>query len=218
MRFLTLTVLVSLIAPGPSMAVPPESSKIPPMQLERITELLVKSDRAYWAGEVKTGSERAKEALRLAASLEPELLHPIGSLNEKKERAILLLELGCAARSEGQPALAKHYLETSLKLFQETSGHQEPKVADVLMKLADIHLAEGHRELWQSLLDQALEIRLDVYGPHHPDVAYVWSLLGTQTEADGDLAAAEAYFRKALTSLQNSQPPTDQDLGFAYLE
>lgn len=218
MRVLTLAVLLSLVAPGPSVAESPGSSEIPPTQLKRITELLAEAKRSYQDGEVKTGSDHYKEALRLAASLEPELLKPTGSINDQKARATLLLELGLAARSEGQPALALRYLETSLKLLQETSGRQEPKLADVLMKLADLHLSHGDRELWRTLLNQALEIRIDIYGPHHPNVAYVWSLLGTQTEADGDLEAAEAYFRKAVTALEKSQPPTDRDLGFAYVE
>lgn len=218
MRILTLTVLLSLVAPGPFVAEPPASSEILPTKLERISELLATAERKFREREYEASADLEREALRLAARLEPELLQPTGSINDQKARAQLLLELGQTAYIRNQDTVAQRYLETSLKLFQETSGRQEPKVADVLMKLADLHLSHDRPELWQTSLDRALKIRLDVYGPNHPDVAWVWTLRGTHAEADGDLAAAEEYFRRAVTALEKSQPPTAQELGFAYRE
>lgn len=218
MRILTLVILLALSTPGPSVSEPQTASEIVPTKLERITEILASGKLLYLDGEVKAGSDHYKEAVRLAMNLEPKLLQPTGSLNEQKARADLLLELGRAARSEGQPEIAQRYLDKSLELFQQTSGRQEPKIADVLMELADLHLRHGRRELGETLTDRALEIRIELYGPYHPDVAYIWALRGTQAKIDGDLAAAEEYFRRAVAAQEKSQPPTDNLLGHLYME
>lgn len=218
MRILTLLAFLSLVAPGPSVAESPGATEIPATKLERISELLSASERTFREHDYEASADLDREALRLAASLEPELLQPTGSINDQKARAQLLFELGQTAYIRNQDAVAQRYYETSLKLFQETSGRLEPKVADVLMKLADLHLSHGDRELWRTLLDRALEIRLGLYGPYHPDVAYIWGLRGNQARIEGDLETAEENFRRAVTALEKSQPPTDSFLGSLYLQ
>lgn len=214
MRLLSIALVLVIVGPWSGEASEPQDRPL----AEQVEEALRAAEVAYQEGQVETGSRLAREALRLAVSLEPAILRPPANLNERKARADLLLNLGDAALHEGWYDTARRFLETSLELYRQTSGQQEPKQADVLLALAALDARTGRSEQWRSSVEQALEIRVDTYGENHPKVAYIWGLLGTKAETDGDLGAAKKYFRRALESLESSQSSTARDLGFAYLD
>lgn len=218
MRFLSLSLwFVLLTAPAAHSQQIQTNAEVPDGQIDQLQALLTTAQRAYGAGDIDTGYDRAEAALSLAKDMEPPLLQAPRSASERLARANLLLELGRTARIQDEDADARRYLETSLELYESSSGVQQPKLADVLISLGGLAYERGELDTWQALMHRALENRMEVFGKYHPKVAEVLGILGTEKEQSGELAAAEDYFRRAVTSLKKSQPPTDLDLGFAYL-
>ncbi len=218
MRILSLTLWIVLVtAPAAAAQQLHTAEPTQDAQIEQLESLLETSKRAYSAGEIEIGYAEAEAALLLAKVLEPALLQPPDSASEQLARADLLLELGKTARIQDDDTRARRYLNASLELYERSSGHQQPKLADVLIILSGLAYEEGQLEPWRTMMNRALKIQIDAFGKYHPKVAQTLGILGTEREQVGDLAAAEDYFRRAVTALEESQPPTDLELGFAYL-
>lgn len=201
-----------LLTPAAATLEPPAS------MLEEIEESLAVSDVAYREGDLKRGWEVTTQALRLAVAMEEELLRSPATATERLARAELLLELAKVAIGRPEQEVAEPFLQKSIELYRESTGQGAPEVADALLTLADLRFREGRPNAWRKLVDEALAIRVRAYGEHHPAVADVWSLLGTEAEAGGDLVGAETYFRRAVAALEVSGSPTAEGLGLAYLE
>ncbi len=185
-------------------------------QLAELSETLEALKNAYDGGEFKTFDEQSKAVLALAVAVEEHLLTTPETVSGKLHRAEQLHRLGVVAKLKDELERAGRYLRHSLALYEQASGRANPKIADVLVALSDVHLSEDQMDLWQELVERALAIRLEAYGRHHPKVAEIWRLRGHLARIQGNFADAESFFRKAIESLEKSVPPTHEDLAHAW--
>jgi CHAT domain-containing protein/tetratricopeptide (TPR) repeat protein len=108
------------------------------------------------------------------------------------EQAKALLEAGRYA--QGVP-----YAEQALALREAALGGMEPRVADCLNLLGELHGRQADLARAEPLFQRALAIREAALGKEHPAVASSLTMLGEAYWVRGLYSQAEPLFQRALT-------------------
>lgn len=117
-----------------------------------------------------------------------------------------LMTLATIHLKDGRLATAGALAERALASLGN-SGNAEKKVqtilnqANLLMLLALTEQAQGQTEQATKLTSEALSLRSDRLGPHHPDVAHALYQLGNIAADEKRLEKAESYITQALDRL-----------------
>ncbi len=107
----------------------------------------------------------------------------------------------------GKYPQAHEQYKISADLFSQNPEHISAEHATSLHMLA----LTRHHDIAIDGIYEALEIRLDILGPKHPDIAQSYQTLGNIFLQQKDSIRAKKYFKKALTIIQaQGQPKTLQ--------
>jgi tetratricopeptide (TPR) repeat protein len=141
----------------------------------------------------------AEPLLRSALVTKQKLLGP-----RDPSVALTLAELGDLELIRGRPLTARHLLLRALEIT-ETPGAEDARLAAMLYRLGQVHLALGELENAERSSVRATEIFERVNGPHHVTTAQTLVSLGhiarqkrRYTEADALLERAQEGFTRSL--------------------
>lgn len=112
--------------------------------------------------------------------------------------------LARALDRQGKVREARGHYEEAVRLWIETIGPSNPRVADALQGLATTLMETGHLEYARQFFGQALEIRANAFGSMHPlvaDTLFGQASLLARTEQYGE---ALRLFQQALAIRQTS--------------
>jgi tetratricopeptide (TPR) repeat protein/predicted Ser/Thr protein kinase len=84
--------------------------------------------------------------------------------------------------------------------------------ADLAYYVGSTHVQKGVYDLARDAYEQALALRIKLYGEDHPDVAQVHNGLGAALLRKGDLAGAAEHFKKAIAIREKVLGATHPDV------
>ena len=134
----------------------------------------------------------ARKAQRINQALFPDN-------HEKIAAGLHLLGKGYEGQEEYQKAYSQY--DQSREMYELLFGKQHGLVATELMGMASCLYALGQSIKAKELLDQALEIRLNVYGVKHPFVSLVYKKQAEILLQENQFEAAMNYLQEAISSL-----------------
>ncbi|MBY0524867.1 MAG: tetratricopeptide repeat protein [Gemmataceae bacterium] len=118
---------------------------------------------------------------------------------------------GTKLYSQGKHADALKALETALGTYRELLGDVNSATATCLANVALTRRALSDFATAESLFLRAADIRLRVFGEHHPRYASSLNNLGTHYNSLGEYAKAEPYFLRALVIRKATVGEKDAD-------
>jgi tetratricopeptide (TPR) repeat protein len=139
----------------------------------------------------------AREHLERALELRSEALgadHP--------DLASVHNALGLLALETGQRKLAVEHYHRGLDIVNAAYGEGHPRSAPILQNLANTTMREPEQAHVYML--EALRLREQAYGPHHPRLAGLVIAVGNSYVAIGNLDAAEAQYRRAAEMIRSA--------------
>jgi eukaryotic-like serine/threonine-protein kinase len=141
--------------------------------------------------------------------------------DKANEIAVFLEEM----LSEGDPAYGttradtlrlRDFVQASVgKVRNELTGQPAIK-AQMLNTLGKVHGKLGLHDQGSSLLEEALELRISIFGEEHTEVAASLNDLGIIFTNQGEYEEAERYLRKALDMRRRLSGPDSEDLAGSY--
>ena len=99
--------------------------------------------------------------------------------------------------------------ERSLRIFEDVNGKENPEFAPILITLAWIHRLRGESEFTLPMLERALMIRQNAYGPAHLAVADSLNQIGLYWWKLGHYAKAESLNDRVLKIRESALGPVD---------
>ena len=111
---------------------------------------------------------------------------------------MLLNNLGDIERSLGELDAAREHLHAALAFFEDSYGHEHPRVAMALNNLAAVELARGDDEAAREHLMAVVALRERLLGANHPVLATTLANLGVAQRRTGALEDARDSYRRAL--------------------
>jgi tetratricopeptide (TPR) repeat protein/predicted Ser/Thr protein kinase len=135
--------------------------------------------------------------------------------NQQEATTDLLRFRGMILEDKGDLAEARKAFQTAYdndKRFSPTNAGDIASDANSLgLLLVDLNeIAAGKK-----LLEEALALRLELYGPDHPEYAAAVFNLGNAYLRAGDPVAAEASYRKSLAIRERVLPPDHPEVGLS---
>ncbi|MDC0719353.1 serine/threonine-protein kinase [Nannocystis bainbridge] len=117
----------------------------------------------------------------------------------------------------GQIAEARREYVTAIDHYRRSlEGVPERSAAAVTTRqnLANVHMSLGQLGPAQTIFDELLALRRDIYGEAHPSNAFSLADLGNVATLRGDFDTAEQHQRAALAILRAALPPRHERLAF----
>ena len=99
--------------------------------------------------------------------------------------------------------------ERSLQLLKESNGAEHPDLTPVLVTLGWIHRLRGEPALTLPMLERALVIRQNAFGPEHLAVADSLNQIAIYWSSLGHYSTAESLNRRVLEIRENALGPVD---------
>ena len=127
--------------------------------------------------------------------------------------ALIHLNLGIVAFSQGKHASAIEELSQSLALQEELVGANHPDIARVLLNTCSAYQASAHYEEAEAACSRSLRIREQALGPTHPDLASPLTVLAHLARLKNDVPSARARYERALAIREAALEPMHPDLG-----
>jgi tetratricopeptide (TPR) repeat protein len=103
-------------------------------------------------------------------------------------------------------ALAEQHYLRSLETLENKRGRKSESVACVFNNLGSLYYAAGFPDQAKEMFEDGLQIRIEVLGDRHRDVAQSLCNLGTACHELKDNEAAQRHFEKSLTILEAQLP------------
>jgi CHAT domain-containing protein/tetratricopeptide (TPR) repeat protein len=113
--------------------------------------------------------------------------------------AFSYLHLGDVFRQKGEYLEALQWTEKGSQLINRFLPEGDPGRADALEKMGLCHLALGHLYEAKEAFSDVRDIRWQIYGTAHPQIAAVFTNLGNVYWQEDDFAAAIFYYQEALS-------------------
>jgi len=106
-----------------------------------------------------------------AETLYRDAINVFNKLGMLDAKADTLTQLGILERHRGRYNLSFSYFEQALKIWEESLGPDNPRIARVYTNLGDVLQELGDLDRARTAFEQALRIDEIAFGPDHPDVA-----------------------------------------------
>ena len=103
-------------------------------------------------------------------------------------------------------ALAEQHYLRALETLENKRGRKSESVACVFNNLGSLYYAAGFPDQAKEMFEDGLQIRTEVLGEQHRDVAQSLCNLATACHELKDNAGAQQYFEKSLTILEAQLP------------
>lgn len=140
--------------------------------------------------------ERPADAQRWAELAEAKIARMGAARNEL--RAELKSTLGTVTMTQGDYALAEKQLAEALRLYEQTFGPNDVRLAAPLSALGHVHFSRGEGAAALARLQRALELRQKEYGPDHPQIALSLNNVGAALFTVGRVPEAIDHFTRSL--------------------
>ncbi|NNM31631.1 MAG: serine/threonine protein kinase, partial [Gemmatimonadetes bacterium] len=137
--------------------------------------------------------------------------------SEGLELATTLVELGHAARAQGDFEAAEAFYDRGLEIRERALGPNDPEVAAVVSGLGATLLRQGRYDEAEPLFQQALDIQVETLGEGHLETAQTLNDLGALNLQSGDYEEARDYLGRSLLLRERSLGAYHPDLGQGYL-
>ncbi len=129
------------------------------------------------------------------------------------DTAVHLDDLANVEGMLGDVAQSTALHERALAIVEASLGPDNPRVIMILDNLAvDYSLTERRADA-RRLLERAMALKQRLFAPDHPTVAWSLTGLGELDLAEGQFAAAEDHFQRALDIQSRHQSPTREVAG-----
>jgi serine/threonine-protein kinase len=92
------------------------------------------------------------------------------------------------------------------------AGGGDVMTADLAYFVGSTHVQKGSYDLAKDAYDQALALRVKVYGEEHPDVAKTHNALGAALYRKGDVNGATLHLKKAIAIYETVLGPAHPDI------
>lgn len=146
--------------------------------------------RVYWS----IGSyEEALPLLEQAIEL-----HQTFSDNADPDYALAHFSLGLVLHDQGDYQQSVPHFEKAVEIFRMKPGHMSPEYATSLENLGSVEGARRNYTQAEELNREALDMRLTLFGPDHPDVGKSYFSIATLRYHQNDLDGAIDKTREAL--------------------
>lgn len=103
-------------------------------------------------------------------------------------------------------ALAEQHYLRSLETLENKRGRKSESVACVFNNLGSLYYAAGFPDQAREMFEDGLQIRIEVLGENHRDVAQSLCNLATACHELKDNDASQQHFEKSLTILESQLP------------
>ena len=138
--------------------------------------------------------EQARPLLEQSLELRRQM---VSSPDSDRELIHVLLDLALVCRFTGEPRGAAE-LETEVLELVRLRHLDKLRVARALNRQASLLRFQGDLQATELFYREALEMKIRLFGPEHPDVATSENGLATILEEQGRLEEAEDLYQKAL--------------------
>ena len=151
-------------------------------------------------------------AMKNKLVFEQELSDSNGSVLKDHGIAKMYIFFGQMLRSNYQLKLALEYFNVSFQVCRNS----DKDLVHVLCEFGQTHYLLGKYNISKDYNQRALEIRINVLGPNHIDVATSYNDLGVVYEAMGQLEQAKDYIQRAIETYINVLGPNHIDVATSY--
>lgn len=131
---------------------------------------------------------------------------------EKVNRFLQKMLASPDPRVVGKDVKVLEVLEIATAQIEANFANQPEIAADLHATIGRTFLSLGLFDKAEPHLENALEMRLKIFGRGHHETAMSLNHLGEFLQAKGDLADAEPFYREALETLENPDGENDLDI------
>ena len=143
---------------------------------------------------------------------EQELSDSNGSVLKDHEIAKMYIFFGQILHSNYHLKLALEYFNVSLQVWRNS----DKDLVHVLCEFGQTHYLLGEYNKSKDYYQRAIQIRMNVLGPNHVDVATSYDNLGLVYQAMGELEQAKDYHQRAIEIYINVLGPNHIDVATSY--
>ncbi|MFN7562371.1 MAG: tetratricopeptide repeat protein [Prosthecobacter sp.] len=122
--------------------------------------------------------------------------------DSKEVAAQLRNNLAMTYKGLGKFALAEQHYLRALETLEANHGRNSEAVATLFNNLGGLYYVAGFPDQAKDMFQDALDVRLNVLGPNHRDVAQALSNLGTACHELRENTDARNHFERALAILE----------------
>ena len=151
-------------------------------------------------------------AIKNELVFEQELSDSNGSVLKDHEIAKMYIFFGQILRSNYQLKLALEFFNVSLQVWRNS----DKDLAHVLCEFGQTHYLSGEYNESKDYHQRAIEIRMNVLGPNHINVATSYNNLGLVYKAMGKLEQAKDYHQRAIEIRMNVLGPNHIEVAKSY--
>ena len=124
---------------------------------------------------------------------------------QSKEMAPFIFEAANLQFSKGDFDKAYDNYQTTLDIYEQTYGLQHLMTANVLEKMAQLHIVRHDAEKSQRLMSRSLKIKTRIYGRYHPQLIDSWLAMARLCKQQGQTERCEYYLAKSTETVSNTQ-------------
>jgi tetratricopeptide (TPR) repeat protein len=161
----------------------------------------------YWIS--ATGEESDEHATTLNKL--GEVYRQLGRFPEAETayRSSLAIREAIFRKDQLRLAAALNNLATSQVQSLQATGAGSLGVARTLSSMGEVQRAQSRHKEAEGSFERALQIKRDILGPNHPDIATSLNNLGALRQDAGDMAGAEKMYLEAV-AIREAQSPVDR--------
>lgn len=123
---------------------------------------------------------------------------------ESKEMAPFILEAGNLKFAKGQYELALGNYLKALDIFEQNYGPKHLMTANVLEKLARVHLLQENPAQADIAMKESLQIKSGIFGRYHPNLIDSWLEMARICKSQGKMERCEYYLAKSTETASQS--------------
>ena len=124
---------------------------------------------------------------------------------ESKEMAPFILEAGNLKFAKGEYSQALGNYEKALDIFEQNYGSRHLMTANVLEKMARLHLVQDNTAKADIAMQESLKIKRGIFGRYHPNLIESWLDMARICKNQGKMERCEYYLAKSTETATQSQ-------------
>jgi tetratricopeptide (TPR) repeat protein len=124
---------------------------------------------------------------------------------QSKEMAPFILESANLQLGKGNLKRASDNYQAALDIYEQSYGSQHLMTANVLEKMAQLHIVRNDTQEADSLMSQSLKIKTQIYGRYHPQLIDSWLAMARLCKQQGQSERCEYYLAKSTETVSNTR-------------
>ena len=124
---------------------------------------------------------------------------------QSKEMAPFILESANLQLGKGNLKRASDNYQAALDIYEQSYGSQHLMTANVLEKMARLHIVRNDTQEADSLMSQSLKIKTRIYGRYHPQLIDSWLAMARLCKQQGQSERCEYYLARSTETVSNTR-------------